>query len=151
MRKGEKYWILGLIILTAIILIIVTTKNSKSKKEESNINETQERYTQVLEDGTKLNISNKLNETKTVGNLTIGDIQLTNKNGQSILLANVTNNGSTETKVMLIDIVLYNKAGEKIATIPGIISPLKAGETTQLNTTTQQDYTNAYDFEIIQK
>ena len=76
---------------------------------------------------------------------------LTNKNGQSILLANVTNNGSTETKVKLIEIVLYNKSGEKIATIPGIISPLKAGETTQLNTSVQQDYTNAYDFEIIQK
>ena len=48
-------------------------------------------------------------------------------------------------------IIKCNENGGKIATVPGIISPLKAGESTQLNTTMQQDYTGIYDFRVVKK
>ena len=151
MKKWEKYWILGLIVLVVVVLVVVIPKDEKQEENGESKKENVEEFVQVLEDGTKLNTSSKLKETKMLGKLQIGNIQLTNKNGQSVLLADVTNTGSTQTKVTLIEIELYDEEGRKIATIPGIISPLKAGEKTQLNTSVQQDYANAYDFKIIQK
>ena len=151
MKKWEKYWILGLIVLVVVVLVVVIPKDEKQEENGESKKENVEEFVQVLEDGTKLNTSSKLKEIKMLGKLQIGNIQLTNKNGQSVLLADVTNAGSTEIKVTLIDIELYDEDGRKIATIPGIISPLKAGEKTQLNTSVQQDYANAYDFKIVQK
>ena len=81
----------------------------------------------------------------------IKNAQLTNKNEKSVFLAEVTNKGNNKTEVTLVSIVLYNKEGKEIAKIPGIIASLKPGETKQLNTTLQEDYTNAYDYKIIKK
>ena len=52
------------------------------------------------------------------------NIQLTNANGQSVLLADVKNTTSVATKMMLVS------------------------ESTQFSTSIQIDYANAYDFKI---
>ena len=154
MKRNEKKWILVLVAITVLLIIVLIVKNSKKEVVKENTEQlgtnTQE-YVQVLEDGTKLNTSTKLKETKKLDNLEIGNIQLTNKNGQSVLLADVKNTGSMETQVMLINIVLLDETGTEIATVPGIISPLKVGESTQLNTSMQQDYTGIYDFRVVKK
>ncbi len=154
MKRNEKKWILVLVAITVLLIIVLIVKNSKKEVVKENTEQlgtnTQE-YVQVLEDGTKLNTSTKLKETKKLDNLEIGNIQLTNKNGQSVLLADVKNTGSIETQVMLINIVLLDKNGTEIATVPGIISPLKVGESTQLNTSMQQDYVGIYDFRVVKK
>ena len=155
MKKNEKKWVLILVAITVILVIVLIVRNVNKKDKtieqvgETNTN-TQE-FVQKLQDGTKLNTSTKLKETKKLDNLEIGNIQLTNQNGQSVLLADVKNNGTTKTSVILLDIILLDKEGIQIATIPGIISPLEAGATTQLNTSVQQDYSNAYDFSIVKK
>ena len=154
MKRNEKKWILVLVAITVLLIIVLIVKNSKKEVVKENTQQlganTQE-YVQVLEDGTKLNTSTKLKETKKLDNLEIGNIQLTNKNGQSVLLADVKNTGSMETQVMLINIVLLDENGTELATVPGIISPLKVGESTQLNTSMQQDYTGIYDFRVVKK
>ena len=156
MKKNEKIMITILIVIVVIvggILIIrnVNQKESEPQPQEEVENIVAEENVQTLGDGTKLNISTKLKESKKLGDLEIGDIQLTNKNGQSVLLANVVNKGKQKTDVILIDIVLYDKNNQEIATIPGIISPLEVRESTQLNTVVQEDYANAYDFKIVKK
>ena len=156
MKKNEKIMITILIVIVVIvggILIIrnVNQKESEPQPQEEVENIVAEENVQTLGDGTKLNISTKLKESKKLGDLEIGDIQLTNKNGQSVLLANIVNKGKQKTDVILIDIVLYDKNNQEIATIPGIISPLEVGESTQLNTVVQEDYANAYDFKIVKK
>ena len=154
MKRNERKWILVLVAITVLLIIVLIVKNSKKEVAKENTKQlganTQE-YVQVLEDGTKLNTSTKLKETKKLDNLEIGNIQLTNKNGQSVLLADVKNTGSMETQVMLINIVLLDENKAEIATVPGIISPLKVGESTQLNTSMQQDYTGIYDFRVVKK
>jgi len=137
-----------LLIFLVIFLLINPKENTKVQNEIEVENKQAQEFVQVLEDGTKLNVSSKLTQIKKLDSLEIGNIQLTNKDEQSVLLADVTNNGNTQTTLILVDIILYDKEGTQIAKIPGIISPLKPGETTQLNTTVQQDYSNAYDFEI---
>lgn len=143
----KKMILILLIILIFAIAMYVTSKNKNEKVIEEN-NTNIEELVEILGDGTKLNTSSKLAETKQVGIYKIGNIQLTMKNNQTVLLADVENTSASETAVVLLDIVLYNKEGKEIATIPGIISPMKAGEKTQLNSSVIADYADAYDFKI---
>lgn len=157
MKKNEKIIILILLVVLVIaIIIFAVNKNKKEEDNNENINtETEnnvtEEFVQVLEDGTKLNTSTKLNETKQVGIYKFENIQLTEKDGQSLILADVTNTSKNETDAKIVDIKLLDKDGKEIVTIGGIISPLKSGETKQFNSSMSLDYANIYDFEIILK
>lgn len=157
MKKNEKI-IISILLVVLVIAIIVFTVNKNKKEENNNENvntETEnnvtEEFVQVLEDGTKLNTSTKLNETKQVGIYKFENIQLTEKDGQSLILADVTNTSKNETDAKIVDIKLLDKDGKEIVTIGGIISPLKSGETKQFNSSMSLDYANIYDFEIILK
>lgn len=154
MKSNEKKMIAGLLlILLILIIIVVVNKNKKVSKSEDTVeeNSTVEEFVQVLDDGTKLNTSTKLNEAKEVNGLKFENIQFTEKNGQSVLLANVTNNSGKETKFTLVDVILYDKNGNEIAKVGGIVSPLQPGAKTQFNSSMTLDYANAYDFKIIIK
>ena len=155
MKKKEKR---GLLILILVAIAIITTlaiiTNRKEKEVNSDSteeNKVVEEFVQVLEDGTKLNTSTKLSETKTVDGLKIGNIQLTMQNGQSVLLADAENDTGKDIDIMLLDIILLDKNGNELTTIAGIIGDLKAGEKQQLNSSVTSDYANAYDFKVVIK
>lgn len=152
MKNNEKKIILILIIITAIVIgLTYLTKKTKTNENKETTNIVEEEFVSVSEDGTKYNISTKLKEEKNLEGLKIGNIRLTEKEGQCRLIADVTNTTSSDVKAFLIDIILYDKEGQKIATIQGMISPVKAGQTVQLNAGITENYANAYDFEIIKK
>ena len=152
MKKKEKRMILILLVVLVIaVVIFVVSKNKKGNKENTEENKVVEEFVQVLEDGTRLNTSTKLNEMKKFEGLEFGNIQLTNSNGQSVLLADVKNTTQAETGLMLVDVTLYDKNGNELGTVGGIISPLKPGESKQFNTSMTIDYANAYDFKITKK
>lgn len=143
--------VIGVLIIGGIVLIKNIPKKDKIYENKTvNSEENTEEFIQFLEDETKINTSTKLNENKKLENLEIENIQLTNQNGQSILLANITNKGTTQTKKMLIDVILYDKQEKEIGRMSGIIPILKAGESTQLNCSSQLDYSNAYDLKIVE-
>ena len=154
MKKNEKRMILILIIVAVIIIaVLVKARNSKNSEELADANNVventvQEEFVQVLDDGTKLNTSDKLAETKTFGNYEVSNIQLTEQDGQSLILADVKNIGDTRAEVALIDITLLDKEGNEIITIGGIIGDVEPGETVQLNSSATTDFANAYDFTI---
>ncbi len=153
MKDNQKKFIIALvaIIIVVIIILIATNKNKSKNNEDINTveeNTVKEEFVQVLEDGTKLNISSKLAETKTVNGLEFGNIQLTEQGGQSLLLADVKNNTSNATELTLVDLTLLDKEGNTIVELGGIIAPLAPGESTQFNTSTTLDYANAYDFKV---
>ena len=150
MKKKEKKMILILVIVSILIIGVIWLV-TRPKKEKIVENEVVEEFVQVLDDGTKLNISSKLQEEKTINGLKIGNIQLTEKNGQLVLLADVTNPTEKDSEIFLIDIILYDKTGKEIATVPGIVSPIKAGGKTQLNAGITEKYANAYDFKVVKK
>ena len=154
MSKKEKRGLLILIIVAiAIIVTLVIILNVRGKKSnnEAEENEVVEEFVQVLEDGTKLNTSTKLSETKIVDGLKIGNIQLTMQNGQSVLLADAENDTGKDIDIMLLDIILLDKNGNELTTIAGIVGDLKAGEKQQLNSSVTSDYANAYDFRVVIK
>ena len=152
MSKKEKRGLLILIIVAiAIIVTLVIILNVRGKKSNNDAeeNEVVEEFVQVLEDGTKLNTSTKLSETKIVDGLKIGNIQLTMQNGQSVLLADAENDTGKDIDIMLLDIILLDKNGNELTTIAGIVGDLKAGEKQQLNSSVTSDYANAYDFRVV--
>ena len=152
MKKKEKRMILILLVVLVIaVVIFVISKNKTENKENTEENNVVEEFVQVLEDGTKLNTSSKLNEIKKIEGLEFGNIQLTNANGQSVLLADVKNTSTVATKMMLVSVTLYDKNGNELGTVGGIISALQPGESKQFNTSMQKDYANAYDFKITKK
>jgi len=156
MKKKEKQMILFIILVGVIIISILymatrTKEVETSGGEEQVQNKVTEEFVQVLEDGSKINTSTKLNETKNVNGLEIGNIQLSMVNGETILLANVKNNTGVDIGVKAIDIVLYNKNGGEIVTINGVIGNVKAGESVQLEASTTLDFANAYDFKVVIK
>lgn len=155
MKKKEKR---GLLILILVVIVIITTlaiiTNRKGKEVNSDAteeNKVVEEFVQVLEDGTKLNTSTKLSETKTVDGLKIGNIQLTMQNGQSVLLADAENDTGKDIDIMLLDIILLDKNGNELTTIAGIVGDLKVGEKQRLNSSVTSDYANAYDFKVVIK
>ncbi len=150
MKKKEKILIillLGIVLIMAILAIVKNQKESQKNIVEE-INE-EEEFTRILEDGTKLNVSTKLNETKMVDKLKIYNIQLTSKNDQTVFLADVES--SEDKEITLVDIVLLNKNGSELTTITGLIGKTKAGGVQQLNCVVTSDYANAYDFKVIVK
>ena len=154
MKKKEKKMILILLVILVIaIIIFITGKNRKKVEQDIQPEENKivEEFVQVLDDGTKLNTSKKLSETKVIDGLKFENMQLTNNNGQTVLIANVTNITNTVIGLTLVEVTVLDKSGNTIGTINGAIEPLKAGETTQFNAGTTLDYVNAYDFKITKK
>ena len=155
MKEKEKRGLLILIIIAIAIIttlaIITNRKGKEVNNDATEENKVVEEFVQVLEDGTKLNTSTKLSETKIVDGLKIGNIQLTMQNGQSVLLADAENDTGKDIEIMLLDIILLDKNGNELTTIAGIIGNLKAGEKQQLNSSVTSDYANAYDFRVVIK
>ena len=156
MKKQEKRMILILLAVLAIVIIaLVINKNAKKENKENKAetanNTVTEEFVQVLEDGTKLNTSEQLNKTKQVGAYKFENMQLTEQGSQTVLLADVTNTGSSATELQLVDVTLLDKNGKEIVKVGGIISPLQPGAKTQFNTSMTLDYANTYDFKITLK
>lgn len=153
MKKKEKKMILILIVVACLIIAILFwwlrgRNEDNLETGETTQNVAAQEFVQTLEDGTKLNTSNKLSETKQFQGLQIKNIQLTNKDDKTELIAEIENPTETDTQAILVDIVLYDKQGQEITTLGGRISPIKAGQTTQFSTTAMIDYSNIYDFEL---
>lgn len=158
--KGYKIIIVILVMLiigaiaTGIILLKNDNRNEKNDKNTTNEieNISKEEFVEMVDDEIKLNISTKLNEPKTINGIEIKNIQLTYKNGMTVLLADITNNsGKDLIDVTEADIILLDKNNDEIITVVASISPTKVGETTQLNTSMTLDYVNAYDFRVVFK
>ena len=123
MNSNEKRWIVLLIavVLIAVLLIVaLVNANKKSDNKVENLNEgetsqnvqDEEKYTAELGDGTKINTSEDFNKTKTYKNLEITNIQFTNKDGMTVLLADVTNKGTSTHEEEIVTIKILGENGE---------------------------------------
>ena len=152
-----------LILIIAIIVLLFVAKNKKIDNSNSSENTTQSdtsmQENQVTEekqenqefvkeeaDGSKVNTSSKLKETKNLDGLKITNISLKETGGITTLLANVENTTGGPTTGKTIKIQLLDKEGNKITELTGIIDPMEAGEKNQLNVSVTTDVSNAYDF-----
>ncbi len=156
MTRDEKRWIILLIavLVIAIGLIIGLAKSKNVKKEEQKENITNvehiqnEEYVEVLDDGTKVNTSNKLKEDKEFNGLKISNISIEEKGNETVLEADITNISSKSQGDYGIYLVIKDDEGKEIKKIAGYINHIEQNEKTKLKIKTSYDFANAYDFEI---
>ena len=166
MKKKEKIVILILVVITIAVIVIavcvnknddsneVETNSAESSSTETSSSEEEEEeeevgeYATLLEDGTKLNTSEALSETKTIGGLEITDIQLTESDNVTYLLATITNTSEETDGGYIAILTLYDEEGNVLIEMKPYIAELEPGESTQLNTSAVFDYAEAYDFSI---
>lgn len=164
-NKNEGMWILLLIVVVIIAIGLIVGLGMNKGKNNTNLDtqqgqmqeqeqdkeieeeEQKDTYATKLEDGTRLNTSSELKETKTYKDLEISNIQFTEKNGSSVLLADVTNKGSETHEKETVKIIITEEDGSKTE-VRALIGEIKAGETVKLNTSMTADKVNAKDFEI---
>ena len=159
MSSNEKRWVVLLIavVLIAVILIVaLVNANGRDNENLGNPNngetsqnvQDEEQYTAELSDGTKINTSEDFNQTKTYGNLEITNIQFTNKDGMTVLLADVTNKGASTHEEEIVTIKILGENGEVLDELHPSLGRVEPGETIELNAGTSADVTNAKDFTI---
>lgn len=154
MKNNEKRMIainsvIVVIIILGILLIIGNTfkKNNNVEKEDEN----RDKYVEILQDGTKINRSERLRKAIQLDGMEIKDIQLTNKNEVSVLLATATNLSNQNIELTEVKVRLYDENYNILEEINGVISSTKPGESVQLNVSISDDYSNAYDLTIEKK
>lgn len=150
MKKKEKQMI-GVLILITIIVIIIAIVMANNKEEKVENKAPKEEFVNVLEDGTRLNTSDKLHQKKTFDGMEITNFQLTEKDNVTLLLGTITNTSDTARGGYPVNITVKDKQGNEIITVAGFIGELEPGKSTQLSTSATFDYANAYDFEITKK
>lgn len=144
-----------ILILIAIVLIIVgvvkiiNNKNNKVIDESKHNND--EKYVTTLDNGVKLNTSKKVKETKKISNLELKDTQVTYKNGVTNLLATVENKSKNKIEMQEVEIELLDENKDVIYKMKGIIEELEPGESKQFSSSITADFSNVYDFRIIEK
>lgn len=155
MTSKERKVILTLVgIMVVIIIGIMIFKGGKKNKKTPDANENQnvvsdEKYVTNLDDGTKLNNSESFSKTKKYNDLEISNIQFTYKNGTSVLLADVKNNGKTKHEAEIVTLTILGSSGEKIDEMNAVLPTIEAGATEQLNASfSGADRVNAKDFKI---
>ena len=82
MKDNEKKAIAVLVAITIIVIIVAIVRGSGNKEEveqEKKAEVSEEEFVQLLNDGTRLNISEELKKTKTIDGMEITNIQLTEK------------------------------------------------------------------------
>ena len=151
MKSQEKRMLLILVIVSALIITIIwfATRN----KENNNVGGTTENveqgeFTKVEADGTIVNTSEKLKQTKENLGFSITNINFVKKGNETILTARVTNNTGTEQGSFFGKIVLLDKSGKEIGRIPVMISETQNGEAIDVETSITESYANSYDFRL---
>ncbi len=140
--KQKSIIIIIAIAVIAVIAVAVAVALSSS-------NTTKEEYVEVLDDGTKVNTSEKLSETKTYNGLEFTNIKFTNASSVTNLSADVKNTTSEEMKSQLVGVNVLDENKNVITSFKATIGSLKAGETTTINAGIAANYANAYDIEIV--
>ena len=150
-EKKVVFTLIGVMVVVLLIVVIVKTVNKPEGENLGNTiqqaEENEEKYVTELEDGTKLNNSEELNNTHTYKGVEISNIQFTSQNGSSVLLADVRNTGSETFEEEEATIVLIGENNEE-REIAVYIPSLSAGETKQINSIVTADVVNVKDFRV---
>lgn len=119
MNQNEKRWIVLLVAVVIIAIVFFVVLGFRNKDGEDladnsqNVPTNEEQYTVQLDDGTKLNTSEDFNSNKTYGDLEISNIQYTTRpDGMTVLLADVTNKGTTNHELEMVKITILDQNGK---------------------------------------
>lgn len=141
MEKKHKLIIVGIAIAIIIAMVfgIYLSKSNPIKETD---------YITEYADGTKVNTSEKIRETKQIDGLEVTVQQFIEQEGIITILGTITNKTEETKGDYLINIILLKPDGKELQTIQSYINIIEAGETIQLNTSKTSDAINAYNYKI---
>ena len=148
MKKRMRLFItLGVAVIIVVVIAVAIVMINRDRKDGDDSNNAEENV-RVLEDGTRVNESERIRETRVVEGLEISEIEITERDNLTQLLAVVTNPTDETLGNFAISIRVLDREGNEIITIGGFIGEVEPGGTTQLNASATFDYVNAYNIEI---
>jgi len=141
LEKKHKLIIVGIAIAIIIAMVfgIYLSKSNPIKETD---------YITEYADGTKVNTSEKIRETKQIDGLEVTVQQFIEQEGIITILGTITNKTEETKGDYLINIILLKPDGKELQTIQSYINIIEAGETIQLNTSKTSDAINAYNYKI---
>lgn len=142
--------IAGIITVVIVAIIGITIAIINNNEKNKNIDPETE-FVEIDAEGNKRNISKKLKETKTFGNMEMNNIELTAKKNVSLLKANFTNKGEETEKEKIVTVEILNKKKEVISSFDTVINKMDPGETIEFSMNITEDISNAYDLTIKEK
>lgn len=142
--------IAGIITVVIVAIIGITIAIINNNEKNKNIDPETE-FVEIDAEGNKRNISKKLKETKTFGNMEMNNIELTAKKNVSLLKANFTNKGEETEKEKIVTVEILNKKKEIISSFDTVINKMDPGETIEFSMNITEDISNAYDLTIKEK
>ncbi len=155
MKKNEAIVIGAIIAIMVIILVVVIViSRNKNANEGQNAGNTQEdnyvkeEFVERMEDGTRVNTSSKLAETKKSNGYEISNITLTEKGNLTAFRATITNTTSEKRGDEPIYLEIIDKNGNVLTEIEGYLDTLQPGASATLKIDTTADFANAYDYRI---
>lgn len=155
MNKNEKRWIVLLVAVLIIAVVLIVGLSMNGNRQNTSIGgQSQTQGTTGTQTGdensnyaTRVNTNEDFNSTKTYNDLAISNIQLSENNGTSVLLADVTNKGESTHEQETVKITIVGEDDSE-TTVNAIIGTIEPGETIKLNTSMTADVVNAKDFKI---
>ena len=155
MNSNEKRWVILLVAVLAIAVVLIVGLGMNANKQNTSIGgQSQAQGATETQTGdensnyaTRVNTNEDFNSTKTYNDLEISNIQLSENNGTSILLADVTNKGESTHEQETVKITIVGEDDSE-TTVNAIIGTIEPSETIKLNTSMTADVVNAKDFKI---
>ena len=147
-KRGLLILIIGVAVIIAVMVMIFGNKKEPVEEQNGGNEAPKEEFVQTLEDGTRLNTSTKLQETKRIEGLEISDFQVTARNNATELLGTIRNVSSSTQGNFLANVKVVDKQGKELTTVQVLIPEIGPGESTPLISSANFDYANAYDFSI---
>lgn len=163
MKNGEKVLIAVLVVITVMVIIFAVNRSKNNTSDNPVVNagsvatdgeienleeNVVENYVEVGADGSKVNTSEALKANKIVKNIEFNDIQLSERDGETLLTATLTNKGDSANEVFSVNVTLLDDAGQDIVAVKGVVPPIEVGATAIFEVSMTLDYANAYDFRV---
>lgn len=127
------------------ILNHTSTEDMKEQAPLINMNNTENAK---IQNGEKLNSSEKLKEDKILPGLKITNIKLHTESGLSNFYATVENTTEEEVKGGIVNLIFKKSDGSTLTNMEAMIPTIKANGSVTINASTTEDIANAYDVEI---
>ena len=160
-KNNKLFYMIGILVIIVLVVVLIVNNinnnNNNNTIDNTGVVKTEEdknvvgvgEYTRTLEDGTKLNTSEALNQDKDFDGFKLYNVQLVSRNVTTTLVADIENNTETDyNDGIQANVTFLTDTQFEIITVPTEIPPLKKGETTQLNVNVSFDYSSAYDFKM---
>lgn len=133
----KKKIIITILMIIIILVSLITNVYILSKKDNSS-----------TIDGITTTQNEKILKDAKVDKISITDVSLLNKDGTTLFKAKVSNNTNEDIKIDKLYVIFYENKTEK--KIPGLLNVIiKAGSSTFINISSQDDLTKSTDIKYV--